>query len=166
MAQAKKAGVKKTAAKKKAAPKKAAPTKPIARPAKERAALAKAYDRVRAMCLGHENVIEKLSWGEATFRVEKGTMFLSFADDHHGDGRVAVWCRSTADSREAWLQLDAWRFYIPPYVGPSGWIGVRLEGDVPWDALDEIIAEGVRLSAPKRRAAPARPTDARARSKR
>ena len=108
------------------------------------------YDRVRELCLSHAGVYEKEAWGAPTFRIERGKMFLMFADNHHGDGRVAFWCMSTPDSREAWLGMSPERFFVPPYVGPSGWIGVRLEGRVPWDAVAEIVAEGYALAAPKK----------------
>ena len=91
-------------------------------------------------------------------------MFLMFADNHHGDGRVAFWCMATADGREAWLGMDPERFFVPPYVGASGWIGARLEGDVPWDAIEELVAEGYRLGASTKAGRPkarkARPTRA------
>lgn len=116
------------------------------------AAIGKAYDRVRALCLSHAGVYEKEAWGAPTFRVEKGKMFLMFADNHHQDGRVAFWCMATPDAREAWLTLDEERFFVPPYVGPSGWIGVCIDGSVPWDGVAEIIAEAARLAAPKRTA--------------
>jgi hypothetical protein len=115
-------------------------------------ALKRAYDRVRKLCLALPGVYEKEAWGAPTFRVERGKMFLMFADNHHGDGRVAFWCSSTPDSREGWLGMDGDRFFVPPYVGPSGWVGVRLEGDAPWDAIAEVIAEGHRMAAPKRAA--------------
>jgi hypothetical protein len=125
----------------------------MARPrASTPAALKRAYERVRKLCLAHAGVYEKEAWGSPTFRVERGQMFLMFADNHHGDGRVAFWCRSTPDSREGWLGMGPDRFFIPPYVGPSGWVGVRLEGDAPWEAIAEVIAEGHRLAAPKRAA--------------
>jgi hypothetical protein len=114
----------------------------------------KAFERIRKICMGLERVYEKESWGEPTFRVEKGKMFLMFADDHHGDGRVGFWCMSTADAREALLQIDGERFYIPPYVGPSGWVGVEIRGAAPWDIIEEVIREGHRLGQPKPKATP------------
>ncbi|NUP09903.1 MAG: MmcQ/YjbR family DNA-binding protein [Polyangiaceae bacterium] len=119
------------------------------RPAKVESAIRKAFEKVRKLSLAHPGVYEKEAWSEATFRVEKGKMFLMFADNHHDDGRVAFWCMATPDAREAWLALDDERFFVPPYVGPSGWVGVRLEGDVPWDLVEDVIAEGARLAAPK-----------------
>lgn len=111
------------------------------------------YDRVRNICLALPGVYEKAAWGEATFRVERGKMFLMFADNHHDDGRVAIWCMSTPDSREMLQSIDADRYFVPPYVGPSGWVGVRLEGRVDWTILEDVVREGHRLASPK---APAR----------
>ena len=120
----------------------------VARTAGTAAEARRAYARVRALCLGHAGVYEKEAWSEPTFRVERGKMFLMFADNHHGDGRTAFWCMATPDAREAFIAVDAERFFVPPYVGPSGWIGVRLEGDVPWDMVEEIIADAARLGSP------------------
>jgi len=124
------------------------------RSAREAAAVARAYDRVRALCLALDGVHEKEAWSEATFRVDRGKMFLMFADNHHDDGRIAFWCRSTSDSREAWLGMAPERFFVPPYVGPSGWVGMCIDGDAPWDMAAEVIAEGHRLASPQ--AAPRR----------
>jgi hypothetical protein len=107
------------------------------------------YDRVRSICLSLPGVYEKAAWGEPTFRIERGKMFLMFADNHHDDGRVAVWCMSTPDSREMLQSIDPDRYFVPPYVGPSGWVGVRLEGRVDWTILEDVIREGHRLGAPK-----------------
>jgi hypothetical protein len=145
----------KTPAKRGAAKKPARPSTHVPRPRPVRTAAAekaitRAFDRVRAMCLAHPGVYEQEAWSESTFRIERGKMFLMFADNHHYDGRVAFWCMATADAREAWLALDDDRFFVPPYVGPSGWVGVRLEGNAPWDLIEEIIAEGARLGSIKK----------------
>lgn len=120
-------------------------------------ALKRAYARVRSVCMGLPGVYEKEAWGEPTFRVEKGKMFLMFADDHHGDGRTGFWCMSTADAREALLEIDAERFYVPPYMGPSGWVGVQITGrSPPWEIIEEVIREGHRLGATPKPKSPAR----------
>ncbi len=104
-----------------------------------------AFNRVRALCLSHPGVYEKEAWATPTFRVEKGKMFLMVADNHHEDGRVAVWLMATADAREAWLEMEPERFFVPPYVGPSGWLGVSLHKPIPWPVVEELIAEAARL---------------------
>src|SRR5690606_3682945 len=88
--------------------------------------------RLRALCNALPETTEKEAWGTPTFRV-RGKMFAMFADDHHGDGRVAVWCKAPTGAQEALVESDPDVFFRPPYVGPSGWVGVRLDRGLPWD---------------------------------
>jgi hypothetical protein len=113
--------------------------------------LAGALDRLRALCLALPEATERLSHGEPTWFVRK--VFVTFAGRHHDD-RVACWCAATAEERDALVAEDPGRFFVPPYVGGRGWLGVYL--DVPgvdWAELDEIVREAYRLVAPKRLAA-------------
>lgn len=111
-----------------------------------------ALDRVREICLGLPEAIEKEAWGGPTFRVKK--MFAMYVDDHHGDGRLALWIKSTAEDQDVLVDNDPERFFVPPYMGSSGWIGVRLEkGRVDWDVVEELVEDGYRLVAPRKLAA-------------
>src|SRR5258708_5034900 len=113
--------------------------------------LAGALDRVRTLCLELPEATERLSHGEPTWFVRK--VFVSFAGRHHDD-RVACWCAATAEERDALVAEDPDRFFVPPYVGGRGWLGVYL--DVPgvdWVELREIVREAYRLGAPHRLAA-------------
>jgi hypothetical protein len=111
-----------------------------------------ALARLRKICLALPETSEKEAWGTPTFRV-RGKMFAMFADDHHGDGRVAVWCKAPLGAQEALVEADPDRFFRPPYVGPSGWVGVRLDRGVAWDEIADILDEGWRAAAPKKLAA-------------
>jgi hypothetical protein len=121
-----------------------------------------AYERVRDICLGFPAAEEKLSHGSPAFHV-RGKMFLTFVDDHHGDGRIAVWCKSTLDEQKRLVASDPARFYVPPYVGVSGWVGVRVDGPSPdWIDLSILVEEAWRSIVPPRIArgevpAPSRP---------
>jgi hypothetical protein len=120
-----------------------------------------AYERVRAICLGFPAAEEKLSHGAPSFHV-RGKMFLNFVDDHHGDGRLAVWCKSTPEEQRRLVASDPVRFYVPPYVGVKGWLGVRVDGEPDWIELAILVEEGWRSVAPPRLARgedlpPARP---------
>jgi len=109
-----------------------------------------AYERVREICLGFPAAEEKLSHGAPSFHV-RGKMFLTFVDDHHGDGRVAVWCKSTLDEQRRLVASDPARFYVPPYVGVKGWLGVNVGGaDADWIELAILVEEGWRSVAPPR----------------
>ena len=83
--------------------------------------------RVRRLCRALPEVEEKIAWGAPTFRAGAGgKLFAMFADDHHGDGRVALWCHAPKGKQEILVHAEPERFFNPPYVGPSGWIGVIL----------------------------------------
>jgi hypothetical protein len=107
--------------------------------------------RLRAICLALPEATEVEAWGESTFRVSN-KMFATFAspDSHHGGGRPGVWiCASHAD-QDLLLRARPDRYFVPPYVGPSGWIGAWLDGKPPWSEIAELLREGYRRRAPKK----------------
>lgn len=107
--------------------------------------------RLRKVCLALPEAHEVEAWGEPTFRVRKKlfAMFAS-AESHHGGGRPAVWCKAGPGNQELMVRAAPKRFFVPPYVGPSGWIGVFLDGAVDWAELAELLEDSYRLTAPKR----------------
>jgi hypothetical protein len=119
--------------------------------------------RLRKICLALPESTERLSHGEPTFFVgakngKGGKVFVMFANDHHGDGIVGIWCPAEPGAQATLIESDPRRFFRPPYVGPSGWIGVRLDRSVDWDEIGEIARDSWRLVAPKRIAAAFDPT--------
>ena len=74
-------------------------------------------------------------------------------EDTDGDGRLALWCPAAPGVQEAMVTEEPERFFRPPYVGPSGWLGVRLDIDPDWDEIAGIIEDSYRKVAPKRLAA-------------
>jgi hypothetical protein len=109
-------------------------------------------NRVRKLCLALPETTEQEAWGEPTFRV-RNKIFVMVADNHHDDGRLAIWCKSEPIGRDVLIGADPERFFVPPYVGPRGWVGVRLEGEVDWGMVATIIENAYRMIAPKRLAA-------------
>ena len=105
--------------------------------------------RLRKLCLALPETTEKVAWNRPTFRV-RDKMFGLFADNFHHDGRVALWCSSPRDVRDILVEFDPDRFFVPPYFGPRGWLGVYLDGKLDWDELHEVIKDGYRQVAPKR----------------
>jgi hypothetical protein len=76
--------------------------------------------------------------------------FGYFLDDHHGDGRVALNCKSTDAMRDALRELAPGAFHIPKYLGSKGWIGLWLDdAKPPWPAVELALQEAYRLVAPK-----------------
>lgn len=150
-----KASVKPPAAKKKTAPSaKASPSHGSyarARPAMQKKS-AGPLTRLRKVCFALPEVTEKEAWGEPTFRV-RDKIFAMFATDHHHDGNIAVWCKAAMGMQEVLIDADPERFFKPPYVGPKGWIGIRLDGKVDWDEVHALLAESWRMTAPPKLAA-------------
>jgi hypothetical protein len=86
----------------------------------------------------------------ATFLVRKKT-FAYFLNDHHGDGIVAVTCKALPGDNKALAAAQPDRFYLPAYIGPRGWVALRLDvGDVDWDEVAELMRGSYLLVAPKR----------------
>ena len=108
--------------------------------------------RLRAACLALPEAHEAEAWGTPTFRVGN-KLFAMYANNHHGDGRVAVWCKATPEDQDLLVHAMPDRFFVPPYVGPSGWVGVRLDARTDWQGLADLLADGYRMAAPKRLAA-------------
>src|SRR5688572_23535896 len=106
-------------------------------------------DRLRTICLALPEAAEKETWGHATFRVREKI----FAMAGQGDGRATMTCKAQPGLQGALVGSDPKRFYVPPYVGPKGWIGIYLGDETDWDELADLVEESFRMTAPKRVAA-------------
>lgn len=106
-------------------------------------------DRVRAACLALPEVVERPSHGAPSFFVRGTKTFVMFMDDHHGDGRLALWCAAPPGVQEEMVAEDPSRFFRPPYVGQRGWLGVRVDRRPDWAEVGEIIEQAYRVVAPK-----------------
>jgi predicted DNA-binding protein (MmcQ/YjbR family) len=107
--------------------------------------------RLRRLCLALPEAHEVEAWGEPTFRV-RNKIFAMYASaaNHHGAGRPSVWCKAAPGNQAIMLATAPKRFFKPPYVGPSGWIGVYLDEVVDWEELPDLLEDSYRLTAPKR----------------
>jgi hypothetical protein len=106
--------------------------------------------RLRKICLALPEATERLSHGAPTFFVRGKRAFLMVLTDHHGDGRFAIWC-ATADGMQRMLvEADPERFFVPPYVGHRGWLGLRLDRGLDWDELAGIAEDAYAEVAPAR----------------
>jgi predicted DNA-binding protein (MmcQ/YjbR family) len=110
-----------------------------------------ALARLRKLCLALPEAHEVEAWGEPTFRV-RNKMFAMHAapNNHHGGGRPAVWCKASPVNQRLMVEAAPDRFFVPPYVGPSGWIGVWLDGKVDWKELADLVTDSYRMIAPKK----------------
>ncbi len=105
-------------------------------------------DRVRHIGLALPAASEKLSHGEPTFFVEK-KVFAMFANNHHNDGRIAVWIPVPPGAQSMLIEADPQKFFKPPYVGVRGWVGIVLE-QISDDELAAHLQQAWRLIAPKK----------------
>ncbi|MGD9987046.1 MmcQ/YjbR family DNA-binding protein [Pseudonocardia sp.] len=103
--------------------------------------------RLRALCMALPEVTEKVSHGEPTWFVRR--VFVSYADRHHDD-RLGFWCAAPPGVQEELVAADPDRFFRPPYVGGRGWLGVRLDVEVDWDEIAEIVTDAYRQIAPRK----------------
>lgn len=106
-------------------------------------------ERLRRLCLALPETSERLSHGEPTWFVREKQVFVMYANHHHDD-RLAFWCAATPWAQRARIAADPERFFLPPYVGHRGWLGVRLDVTPAWDEIADLVSEAYRLIAPKR----------------
>lgn len=107
--------------------------------------------KVRAIIERLPETSEKISHGAPTWWGGKKT-FATFHDGHYDEARHAnaVWIKAPEGAQEDLIAADPERFYRPKYLGPSGWVGVRLDGKVDWKEIEFLLVQGYRLVAPKR----------------
>jgi hypothetical protein len=106
-------------------------------------------ERIRGICLGLPETSERLSHGAPTFFVRGKKAFLMVMTDHHGDGRFAIWCAAPTGMQSMLVGADPERFFVPPYVGHRGWLGVRLDRGLHWDELEGIAEDAYAEVAPR-----------------
>jgi predicted DNA-binding protein (MmcQ/YjbR family) len=107
----------------------------------------KPLTRLRRICLALPQAYEQETWGDATFRV-RGKIFVVAREDDEGDTTFS--CKAPPGSQHVLVNADPRRFYVPPYVGHKGWVGVRLDGKPDWDEIARIVERSYRLVAPRR----------------
>jgi predicted DNA-binding protein (MmcQ/YjbR family) len=103
-------------------------------------------EQLRAICLGLPEGVETLTWGEPVFRVRNKI----FAMHRTGDGRDSLWCKARVGVQEDLVTADPKQFFAPPYVGPKGWIGVRLGKKTDWNLVAHLVEQSYALIAPKK----------------
>jgi len=109
--------------------------------------------RLTEIALALPETSRGLFGSHAQFQVRKKT-FGYFLDDHHGDGKIALCCKVLPGDNAALVAADPKRFYLPAYVGPKGWVALRLDvGKVDWEEARELLVGSYQLVAPKTLAA-------------
>ena len=102
---------------------------------------------VRAACLWLPEAEEFISHGSPNYRVRKKT-FATYVVNHHGDQRAALWLPGAPGAQEHHVRADPENFYVPPYVGPRGWVGVRIDRGLGWQRVVSLIRDAYERAAP------------------
>ena len=107
--------------------------------------------RLRAIAMELPGAEETVSHGMPCFRVTGGKMFAYFTHDHHGDGIMAMIVKTSGpDEQGQLIEQDPDIYYRPAYFGPSGWVGMRLDGDVDWTHVADRVELSWKLIAPRK----------------
>jgi len=123
------------------------PIKTIVKPTGDPSA---ALALVRDICLSLPGTEEKIAWGAPTFRVH-GRLFVMFTNNHHGDGRIAIWAAAPPGAQQDLVAAGPKHFFVPPYVGVGGWVGIRLDTKLAKGAVAALIEQAYRTIEQKRR---------------
>lgn len=111
-----------------------------------------ATDRVGRMSLSLPDTTVRPAHGSLAYYVRTKS-FATAMHDHHGNGRTELWVKGTRDAQQEWVASDDRLYYVPPYVGPSGWIGIWLDVDVvDWPSVAELLVDGYLIQAGTRAA--------------
>jgi hypothetical protein len=106
-------------------------------------------ERVRSICRALPETTERPSHGSPGFFVGKQFVML-WPDGHHEHGFPHLWCAAPLGAQEESVATAPRRYFVPPYVGARGWLGVRLDGDVDWHEVAERCEDAYRAVAPAR----------------
>jgi hypothetical protein len=104
--------------------------------------------RIRSICLALPETSNRPTPAAPTFFVRGKRAFVMVVTNHHGDGRFAIWCAAPAGLQRSLVEAEPERFFVPPYVGHRGWLGVRLDRGLDWDELAGICEDAYAQVAP------------------
>jgi hypothetical protein len=103
-------------------------------------------DQLRSICLAFPEAIEAGGVGDPSFKVRDKI----FAMQHRVGERMSMWCKAPAGVQDILVGSKPERFFVPPYVGHHGWVGVWLDVEVDWEEVADLVVESYRMTAPKR----------------
>lgn len=106
--------------------------------------------RIRKVCLSLPETSERLSHGAPAFFIRGKRTFVTYMDNHHNDGRLAIWCAAPPEIQAVLVRGASKHYFVPPYVGHLGWIGVRLDRGIRWNRIVEAIEDAYLVAAPKK----------------
>lgn len=102
--------------------------------------------QLRNICRAFPEVTEQGGVGDPTFRVRDKI----FAMRHRVGNRMSMWCKAQPGAQEVLVGSDPERFFVPPYVGQHGWVGIWLDVEIDWELVADLVEKSYRMTAPKR----------------
>lgn len=109
--------------------------------------------KVRAIAMQQPFATERLSHEAPAWFIEKSPQFAMFHDHHHGVDWVAAWLACPEGARQPLLDEDPETYFVPPYFGSRGWVGIRLDESTDWAVVADLIDDAWHAVAkPKQRA--------------
>jgi hypothetical protein len=108
------------------------------------------FEKIRDLCLSLPGTSERMSHGAPTFFINDKLSFVQYRVNHHGDGRIALWCSAPSGVQSILVESTPETYFRPPYVGHLGWIGLRLDREATWSDIMGIIEEAYLNRAPKK----------------
>ena len=120
----------------------------------QRSASAQRRERLVKICKAlPESEVDVAGEEHLAFRIRK-RIFAYYLFDHHGDGKIAFCCKSSLSDQRRLVKEDPVSFFVPPYLGPKGWIAIRLDLDeVDWETVSELARRAYQDFAPRKLAA-------------
>jgi predicted DNA-binding protein (MmcQ/YjbR family) len=106
-------------------------------------------DQLRAICLALPGAVESGGVGDPTFKVRDRI----FAMRHQVEGRSSLWCKAPPGLQDVLVNHDPEQFFVPPYVGQHGWVGVWLDPAADWPHIEQLIVDSYRMTASRRQIA-------------
>jgi hypothetical protein len=107
-------------------------------------------EKLAKICLALPGTLKEEMHGHAAFKVGKKT-FAYYLNDHHGDGIVSVCCKVLSGDNERLIDANPRKFYMPAYIGPRGWVALRLDrATVDWTEVKELVRGSYEQAAPKK----------------
>ncbi len=103
-------------------------------------------DKLRTICLALPEAVEGEGVGSPSFKVRDKI----FAMHHPHQGRSSMWCKAPSGLQGVLVENEPERFFVPPYVGKNGWVGVWLDVELDWSQIRDLVEDSYRMTAPKR----------------
>ncbi|MCD1259990.1 MmcQ/YjbR family DNA-binding protein [Paenibacillus athensensis] len=110
-------------------------------------------ERIRLLCMSYPAVSERPSHGAPSFFIDGKRSFVQIRDNHHGDGRFALWCAAPEGLQSLLVDSNPELFYVPAYVGHLGWVGLRLDRSASWEEIEFIVRDAYLARASKKQQA-------------